>query len=39
VDFRHIIGPLLRKPGAFIHYRHREALYPSPTSSVIFRRV
>jgi hypothetical protein len=29
VDFRHIIGPLLRKPGAFLHYRHREALYPS----------
>ena len=28
VDFRHVIGPLLRKPGAFIHYRHREALYP-----------
>jgi len=34
VDFRHVIGPLLRKPGAFIHYRHREALYPS----VVFRR-
>jgi hypothetical protein len=33
VDFRHIIGPLLRKPGAFLHYRHREALYPS----VVFR--
>jgi|KBSSwiStaDraftv2_1062776.scaffolds.fasta_scaffold46722_3 hypothetical protein len=30
VDFRHVITPLLRKPGAFIHYRHREALYPSP---------
>lgn len=29
VDFRHVITPLLRKPGAFIHYRHREALYPS----------
>jgi hypothetical protein len=33
VDFRHVIGPLLRKPGAFIHYRHRESLYPS----VVFR--
>jgi len=31
VDFRHVIGPLLRKPGAFLQYRHREALYPSPT--------
>lgn len=30
VDFRHVITPLLRKPGAFINYRHREALYPSP---------
>ena len=29
VDFRHIITALLRKPGAFAHYRHREALYPS----------
>jgi hypothetical protein len=29
VDFRHIITALLRKPGAFLHYRHREALYPS----------
>jgi hypothetical protein len=29
VDFRHVITPLLRKPGAFMHYRHREALYPS----------
>jgi hypothetical protein len=34
VDFRHVIGPLLRKPGAFIHYRHREALYPS----TVYRR-
>jgi hypothetical protein len=33
VDFRHIITALLRKPGAFAHYRHREALYPS----VVFR--
>ena len=29
VDFRHVIVPLLRKPGAFLNYRHREALYPS----------
>jgi len=29
VDFRHVITGLLRKPGAFAHYRHREALYPS----------
>lgn len=29
VDFRHVILPLLRKPGAFRNYRHREALYPT----------
>jgi hypothetical protein len=29
VDFRHVIAPLLRKPGAFVNYRHRQALYPS----------
>jgi hypothetical protein len=29
VDFRHVLPGLLRKPGAFSHYRHREALYPS----------
>ena len=34
VDFRHVIGALLRKPGAFVHYRHREALYPG----AVFRR-
>jgi len=26
VDFRHVLPGLLRKPGAFSHYRHREAL-------------
>lgn len=30
VDFRHVLMPLLRKPGAFRNYRHRQALYPSP---------
>jgi hypothetical protein len=29
VDFRHVIVWLLRKPGAFANYRHRQALYPS----------
>lgn len=29
VDFRHVIVPLLRKPGAFRNWRHREALYPA----------
>jgi hypothetical protein len=39
VDFRHIIGPLLRKPGAFIHYRHREALYPSAVFRAAYDRL
>lgn len=29
IDFRHLIGPLLRKPGAFLNYQHREQLYPT----------
>jgi hypothetical protein len=39
VDFRHVIGPLLRKPGAFVHYRHREALYPSPVFRAAYDRL
>jgi hypothetical protein len=39
VDFRHVIGPLLRKPGAFLHYRHREALYPSLTFRAAYDRL
>jgi transposase len=30
IDFRHLIGHLLRKPGAFAGYRWREELFPSP---------
>jgi transposase len=29
IDFRHLIGHLLRKPGAFAGYRWREELFPS----------
>ena len=39
VDFRHVIGPLLRKPGAFVHYRHREALYPSAVFRAAYDRL
>jgi len=39
VDFRHVIVPLLRKPGAFINYRHREALYPSVVYRAAFDRL
>ena len=34
IDYRHIIGSLVRKPGAFAHYRFREELYPT----LIFRQ-
>ncbi len=30
VNYRHVIGSLLRKPGAFRHYRYREDMFPSP---------
>ena len=30
IDFRHVIGHLLRKPGAFAGYRWREELFPAP---------
>lgn len=30
IDFRHLIGHLLRKPGAFANYRWREELFPGP---------
>jgi Mu transposase-like protein len=39
VDFRHVISPLLRKPGAFMHYRHREALYPSSVFRAAYDRL
>jgi hypothetical protein len=29
INFRHVVGPLLRKPGAFMNYQHREQLYPT----------
>ena len=31
VDYRHIIGSLVKKPGAFAQYRFREELFPSMT--------
>ena len=29
VDYRHVIGSLVRKPGAFARYRFREQLFPT----------
>ena len=31
IDYRHIIGSLVRKPGAFARYRFREQMYPTHT--------
>ena len=31
IDYRHVIGSLVRKPGAFARYRFREELFPSLT--------
>ena len=31
VDYRHVIGSLVRKPGAFASYRFREQMFPSMT--------
>ena len=31
IDYRHIIGSLVRKPGAFARYRFREQLFPTHT--------
>jgi hypothetical protein len=29
IDYRHLIGSLIRKPGAFAQYRYRDELFPS----------
>lgn len=34
INYRHVIGWLLRKPGAFTNYRYREELFPR----LVFRR-
>ena len=31
VDYRHIIGSLVREPGAFARYRFREQMFPART--------
>lgn len=30
IDYRHVVKAMLKKPGAFAHYRHREAMLPGP---------
>ena len=30
IDYRHVVKQMLKKPGAFAHYRHRAELIPGP---------
>ena len=30
IDYRHVVKAMLKKPGAFAHYRHRADLFPGP---------
>ncbi len=36
VDYRHIIDWLVRKPGAFEHYKYRDNLFPSTTFRITY---
>jgi transposase len=36
IDYRHLIGHLVRKPGAFAGYRWREELFPAPAYRVAY---
>ena len=39
IDYRHVIDHLLRKPGAFAHYVHREELFPDSTFRLAYDRL
>jgi hypothetical protein len=39
INFRDVVGPLLRKPGAFMNYQHREQLYPTVVYRTAFDRL
>jgi hypothetical protein len=36
IDYRHLIWSLLRKPGAFAHYRFRDELFPTTAFRVAY---
>ena len=38
VQYRHIIDSLIRKPGAFAHYRYREDLFPTSRFRMAYDR-
>ena len=39
VNYRHVIGSLVHKPGAFARYRYRDELYPSLTFRKAYERL
>jgi hypothetical protein len=39
IQYRHIIEWLVRKPGAFAHYRYREALFPTHRFRMAYDRI
>ncbi len=39
IDYRHVIGSLVRKPGAFRCYRFREALFPTEAFRRAYERM
>jgi len=39
VNYRHVIDSLLRKPGGFRRYRHREALFPQAVFRLAWERL
>ena len=39
VAYRHVIDSLVRKPGAFAHYRYREDLFPTSRFRMAFDRL
>ena len=39
IDYRHLIGSLVRKPGAFAAYRYRDDLFPTTTFRLAYDRL
>lgn len=39
INFRDVVGPLLRKPGAFLNYQYREQLYPTVAFRTAYDRL
>jgi hypothetical protein len=39
IDYRHVIEHLLRKPGAFAHYVHREEMFPGSAFLLAYDRL